>query len=129
MDSYPEDFRDPPSYPCLHAIESFAKQHIPESDLSVRARHKIDKFKKEDLGNSGKTKISHVSRNGTFLLTVVGLRILQTGMGSQQVRPQNGKINKGPVRPAKTRVSLGFRPVCSESSLSTGRNLGSLASH
>ena len=53
MDSFPEDFRDPPNYPCLHTLESFAKQHIPESDLSVRVRHKIDKFRKEDIGNSG----------------------------------------------------------------------------
>lgn len=52
LDSYPEDFRDPPSYPCLHTLERFSKQHISESDLSVRARHKIEKFKKEDLGNS-----------------------------------------------------------------------------
>lgn len=52
MDSFPEDFRDPPNYPCLHTLESFAKQHIPESDLSVRVRHKIDKFRKEDIGNS-----------------------------------------------------------------------------
>lgn len=52
MDSYPEDFRDPPNYPCLHILESFAKQHIPESDLSIRVRHKIEKFRKEDIGNS-----------------------------------------------------------------------------
>ena len=33
------------------------------------------------------------------------------------------------VRPAKTQRSLGIRPVWSESSLSTKRNLGSLATH
>ena len=37
------------------------------------------------------------------------------------------KTNKMSVRPAKTQISLGIRPVWSESSLSTWRNLGSLA--
>ena len=56
MDTYPEDFREPPGYPCLHYLENFAKQNIPESDLSIRVRHKIEKFKKEDLGKSGTVK-------------------------------------------------------------------------
>ena len=37
------------------------------------------------------------------------------------------KTNKMSVRPAKTQISLGIRPVWSESSLSAWRNLGSLA--
>ena len=43
--------------------------------------------------------------------------------------PQHNKTNKMSVRPAKTQISLGIRPVCSESSLSAWRNLGSLATH
>ena len=39
------------------------------------------------------------------------------------------KINKMTLRPAKTRISLGIRPVWSESSLSAWRKLGSLATH
>ena len=31
--------------------------------------------------------------------------------------PQHDKTNKMSVRPAKTQISLGIRPVCSESSL------------
>ena len=37
------------------------------------------------------------------------------------------KQTKWHVRPAKTQISLGIRPVCSESSLSAWRKLGSLA--
>ena len=37
--------------------------------------------------------------------------------------------NKMSVRPAKTQISLGIRPVWSESSLSDWRNIGSLATH
>ena len=39
------------------------------------------------------------------------------------------KPTKWHVRPAKTQISLGIRPVRSESSLSAWRNLGSLATH
>ena len=39
------------------------------------------------------------------------------------------KPTKWHVRPAKTQISLGTRPVWSESSLSTWRKLGSLATH
>ena len=39
------------------------------------------------------------------------------------------KPTKWSVRPAKTQISLGIRPVWSESSLSAGRKLGSLATH
>ena len=43
--------------------------------------------------------------------------------------PPHDKTNKVAVRPAKTQISLGIRPVWSESSLSAWRKLGSLATH
>ena len=42
---------------------------------------------------------------------------------------QNQQNTKWHVRPAKTLISLGIRPVWSESSLSTWRKFGSLAIH
>ena len=39
------------------------------------------------------------------------------------------KPTKWPVRPAKTQISLGFRPVWSKTSSSVWRNLGPLATH
>ena len=39
------------------------------------------------------------------------------------------KPTKWPLRPAKTQISLGIRPVWSESSLSAWRNIGSSATH
>ena len=41
--------------------------------------------------------------------------------------PRHDKSIKISVRPVKTQISLGIRPVWSESSLSAWRNLGSLA--
>ena len=43
--------------------------------------------------------------------------------------PPRDKTNKVTVRPAKTQISLGIRPVWSESLLSAWRKLGSLATH
>ena len=43
--------------------------------------------------------------------------------------PRHDKTNKLSVRPAKTQISLGIRPVWSKSSLSAWRNIGSLAVH
>ena len=43
--------------------------------------------------------------------------------------PPHGKTNKITVRTAKTKISLGIRPIWSESSLSTSRKLRSLATH
>ena len=43
--------------------------------------------------------------------------------------PTHDKANKMNVRPAKTQISLGIRPVWSESSLSAWRNVGFLATH
>ena len=43
--------------------------------------------------------------------------------------PPHDKTNKMTLRPAKTQISLGTRPVWSESSLPAWRKLGSLATH
>ena len=43
--------------------------------------------------------------------------------------PQHDKTNKMAVRPAKTQISLGIRPVWSESSRSAWRTIGSLATY
>ena len=45
------------------------------------------------------------------------------------LEPRHDKTNKVVVRPAKTQISLGIRPVWSESSLAVWRNLRSLATH
>ena len=47
----------------------------------------------------------------------------------KQFEPRHDKTNNVAVRPAKTQISLGIRPVGSESSLSAGRNLELLATH
>ena len=52
-----------------------------------------------------------------------------TSEWADRIEPPHDKINKMTVRPAKTQISLGIRPVWSESSLSAWRKLGSLATY
>ncbi|XP_049815451.1 ral guanine nucleotide dissociation stimulator-like 1 [Schistocerca nitens] len=48
LDSFPEDFRDPPMHPTLHQLLYFCQQYLPESELEVKVRHRLDRFNKED---------------------------------------------------------------------------------
>ena len=63
-----------------------------------------------------------------FLLLEESSRMLKR-LAYNIYEPRHDKTNKMSVRPAKTRISLGIRPVWSESSMSAWRNLGSLATH
>ena len=71
---------------------------------------------------------------------LVGLEVTHPASGQyiipkQNCRPVTTSLwyepprDKMSVRPEKTQISLGIRPVWSESSLSAWRNLGSLATH
>ena len=65
-----------------------------------------------------------------WLSTNIALRkTVPLRLKQNEFEPQHDKTNKMSVRPAKTQISLGIRPVWSESSLSAWRNLGPLATH
>ena len=53
----------------------------------------------------------------------------ENGLERDTNEPIYDKTNNMTMRPAKTQISLGIRPVWSESSLSAWRNLESLATH
>ncbi|XP_076041612.1 ral guanine nucleotide dissociation stimulator-like isoform X2 [Oratosquilla oratoria] len=48
LDTYPDDFRDPPMFPALHQLLDFAKSHLPDSDLLIKIGYKLDRMKKEE---------------------------------------------------------------------------------
>ena len=56
----------------------------------------------------------------------VGSAVFRYTCAKMLFEPRHDKTNKVSVRPAKTRISLGIRPVWSESSLSAWRKLGVL---
>ena len=74
---------------------------------------------------SGYLKTLVTSRNGSFTITCTTMFATDC-FGNE---PRHDKTNKMAVRPAKTRISLGIRPLWSESSLSAWWKLGSLATH
>lgn len=47
LDTYPEDFREEPDYPCLQMLEKFAQEYMEDRDLVFRAKHKEERFRKE----------------------------------------------------------------------------------
>lgn len=48
LDTYPEDFRDPPLHPTLHQLLFFTQHHLPGSELEAKVKHKLEKFTRED---------------------------------------------------------------------------------
>ena len=36
LDQYPEDFQEPPNYPCLSQLESFCRRVMPDSELDQK---------------------------------------------------------------------------------------------
>ncbi|RZF31864.1 hypothetical protein LSTR_LSTR009511 [Laodelphax striatellus] len=48
LDSYPEDFRDPPLHTTLYQLLYFAQTHLPESELQLKVKHKLDRFTRDD---------------------------------------------------------------------------------
>ena len=64
-----------------------------------------------------------------FDLTMQTFLFVDTWSVRNQYEMSTTKPAKWSVRPAKTEISLGFRPVSSESSLSAWRNISSLTTH
>ena len=48
LDSYPEDFRDPPLHATLHQLVYFTQTHLPESELQLKVKHRLDRFTRDD---------------------------------------------------------------------------------
>jgi len=42
LDQYPEDFREPPNFPCLSQLEDFVQRTMPNSELDVKVKLSFD---------------------------------------------------------------------------------------
>ena len=97
----------------------------------VRGRHThtVIQVWKREKKNKNKKKTTNIEtvRIPTNKRSYSEFRL--DSMDNKTNEPRHDKTNKISVRPAKTQISLGIRPVWSESSLSAWRNLGSLATH
>lgn len=53
LDSYPDDFRDPPLHTTLQRLILFAQQHFPGSELHLKAKHKFQRLVNETVTGMG----------------------------------------------------------------------------
>ncbi|CAN0326845.1 unnamed protein product, partial [Bubo scandiacus] len=51
LDQCPEDFREPPDYPCLIKLLDYLKRNIPGSDLEKRAQNLLEEFQSQEVEN------------------------------------------------------------------------------
>ena len=46
LDQYPEDFDDPPNYPCLTQLEAFCRRVLPNSELDIKVHRKASQIRR-----------------------------------------------------------------------------------
>uniref|UniRef100_A0A0L8IDY7 Ras-GEF domain-containing protein n=2 Tax=Octopus bimaculoides TaxID=37653 RepID=A0A0L8IDY7_OCTBM len=80
LDTYPEDFREDPDYPCLQMLEKFAQECMEDRDLAFRAKHKEERFRKEAQQNRVKFKYKIVQL--TQKVNAVVVTIMMDGGGA-----------------------------------------------
>ncbi|XP_077986329.1 ral guanine nucleotide dissociation stimulator-like 1 isoform X2 [Glandiceps talaboti] len=49
LDEYSNDFRQPPSYPCLTTLIDFAMENISEKEIEEKCKRKLERWRKEDI--------------------------------------------------------------------------------
>jgi len=52
LDSYPEDFRDPPLYTCLRCLHYFTFTYLPKTELHIKTTYKLNNILKESTNLS-----------------------------------------------------------------------------
>lgn len=48
LDSYPDDFREPPTHPTLSELLQFCERHLPGTELEAKARHRLERYNREE---------------------------------------------------------------------------------
>lgn len=54
LDQCSEDFREPPSYPCLLKLLEYLQRSMPGSDPERRAQNLLEQFQKQEIENDCK---------------------------------------------------------------------------
>lgn len=47
LDSYPEDFREPPSHTALKQLLQFCEEHLPVTELEAKVKHRLERYSRE----------------------------------------------------------------------------------
>ncbi|XP_059475728.1 ral guanine nucleotide dissociation stimulator isoform X2 [Neocloeon triangulifer] len=64
LDTYPEDFVDPPKFPALQRLDEFCKENVPESELAVRVNHRLERLLQEVGESSARVPTAVLHNNG-----------------------------------------------------------------
>lgn len=51
LESYPEDWCQPPLYTMIHQLLLFTQQHLPNSELHIKLKHRLQSFQSQQKGN------------------------------------------------------------------------------
>ncbi|KAK5645704.1 hypothetical protein RI129_004168 [Pyrocoelia pectoralis] len=52
LDSYPEDFKEPPHHSTLRQLLQFCEEYLPTTELEAKVRHRLDKYGRESYPES-----------------------------------------------------------------------------
>lgn len=44
LDSYPEDFKDPPNFSALKELLDFCEEYLPSTELDAKVRHRLERY-------------------------------------------------------------------------------------
>lgn len=47
LDSYPEDFKEPPNHPALTQLVHFCEEFLPATELEAKVRHRLERYSRE----------------------------------------------------------------------------------
>ena len=104
-----------------------AKTHILPTFLAIAWLKTSDRCRRCPIDISV-VHLNTLTINQTNHCTFIFLQTITSSFAcTWQNEPPHDKSTKWHLRPAETQISLGIRPFWSESSLSTRRKLGSLA--
>lgn len=47
LDSYPEDFKDPPNHTALRQLLDFCEEFVPATELDAKVKHRLERYSRE----------------------------------------------------------------------------------
>eukprot|EP00095_Tigriopus_kingsejongensis_P003509 maker-scaffold373_size192110-snap-gene-0.40 protein:Tk03509 transcript:maker-scaffold373_size192110-snap-gene-0.40-mRNA-1 annotation:"hypothetical protein DAPPUDRAFT_49847" len=68
LDQYPEDFQEPPNYPCLTQLESFTSRVMPDSELDLKVHRKGELIRRLAKGGPNSPGASGLSIKSSPLI-------------------------------------------------------------
>ncbi|XP_071453702.1 ral guanine nucleotide dissociation stimulator-like 1 [Hetaerina americana] len=73
LDSYPDDFKEPPPYPSLSSLLRFCRSHLPGSELESKVLHRLERLTRDATeGTEESPRPHHLSGRGPSIASPDG---------------------------------------------------------